>query len=339
MKNNKAILILFLLLAIIVGYLLYSKKTGTLQKELSDFAVSDTAAIDKIFMADREGNTVTLLRKDGSWTVNDKYMAKPEGINILLYTIKSVEVRSPVGKHSYNTIIKLMATKSTKIEIYQHGQLVKTYYVGDATMDNLGTYMYLENSSVPFITHIPGFNGFLSTRYYAQEQNWRDKGLLRTNPDKIASVKIQYLTAKDSMLEIKKLNENEYSISDESQTLKNYDKLKLNKYLSACATVFYEKLDHEMKPDQRDSILQKGAFIHFTINAGKQLFDAKFYRKPVTATSRSQYDEATGKIWDYDLDRFYLILPNDTSWYECQYFQYDRLLKTPAYFLADKQTK
>jgi hypothetical protein len=48
---------------------------------------------------------------------------------------------------------------------------VKQYYVGHATQDNTGTYMLLTNPETdknyedPFVTHIPGFDGFLSTRY------------------------------------------------------------------------------------------------------------------------------------------------------------------------------
>ena len=156
-------------------------------------------------MADREGNVVTLTRKSsGDWSANGRYKVKPEGINTLLYTIKALEVRSPVGHNMYNNVMKLMASKSTKVEIYQHNKLVKTYYVGHPTMDNLGTFMYLEGSSVPFIMQIPGFNGFLSTRYYANEQEWRDKALLHCDPQQITHVLINDLSSPDSTIEIKK---------------------------------------------------------------------------------------------------------------------------------------
>ncbi len=341
MKNNRLILIVFILLAAAAGYFFYTKSAGTLKKELSDFAVADTASIDKLFMADREGHTVTLLRKSVSeWTVNNKYQAKPEGINILLYTIKAVEVRSPVGHNMYNNAMKLMASKSTKIEIYQHNQLVKTYYVGDATMDNKGTFMYLDGSSVPFITHIPGFDGYLSTRYYANEQEWRDKALLHCDPYQITRVLIKDVAAPDSTLEIKKVDSIEYAVyNGRKQQLANADRMKVHAYLSACGTVFFQRLDLEMNKFQRDSLLNKGPFKRFVIEAGDRSMHAQFYRKPVTTSSRSQYDETTGKIWDYDLDNFFLLQIGDTTWYKCQYFQYDRLLKTPRYFLPSAATK
>lgn len=341
MKNNRIIFLLFIILVAIAAYFFYTRKSGTIKKELSDFAVADTASINKIFMADRSGNSVTLIRENSSvWRVNNKFNAKPEGINTLLFTIKMLEVRSPVGHNMYNNAMKMMASKSTKIEIYQQDKLVKTYYVGDPTMDNLGTFMYLEGSSVPFIMHIPGFNGFLTTRYFAGEQEWREKALLHCDPQQITHLLIKDLAAPDSSLEIRRIAIGEYSVSNiRGEQLSQVDKLKLKSYLSGCATLYYNRIDMEMKPYQRDSIRKAGPFKTLLIQAGTLTWQAQLFRKPVSLTTRSQYDETTGKIWDYDLESFYLLLPEDTTWYRCQYFQYDKLLKTPHYFLPATAAK
>ena len=66
-----------------------------------------------------------------------------------------VEMKAPV-KTAHDNIVKLMAGKSTKVEIYQGRKKVKTYYVSDATKDNVGTYV-IDGSSAPYICHIPGF--------------------------------------------------------------------------------------------------------------------------------------------------------------------------------------
>ncbi len=340
MKKNRIIFILFILMAAAAIYFYYTQKSGTIKMELSDFAVADTLSIDKIFMADREGHSVTLTRQSPTeWNVNNKFQAKPSGISTLLYTISAIEVRSPVGKNLYNSTMKLMASKSTKVEIYQHGDLVKTYYVGHPTMDNLGTFMYLQGSTVPFIVHIPGFNGFLSTRYFAEEQNWRDRGLLHTEPQLITQILVKNPVNPDSTLEIRKIKEGEYSVGNGKQLLAAFDKRKLNAYINGASNIFYEKLDNEMTGEQRDSILKAGPFSILYVEAGNKKVSANLYRKPVSVSSRSQYNETTGKIWSYDLDHFYLMLDQDTTWYRCQYFQYDRLLKTTGYFLPSSTGK
>ena len=162
MKKNKSVLVVFVLLALVAAGLWYFESNKSIKGELKDFAVADTSRIDKIFLADKEGRTVNLLKWASSrWRVNGKFLAREDGIRNLLETIKNVEVRSPVGKNLYNNTMKLMASKSVKIEIYSKDENIKTYYVGHPKMDNLGRCMYLEGSYVPFITFIPGFNGFL----------------------------------------------------------------------------------------------------------------------------------------------------------------------------------
>ena len=191
MKKNRLTIIVFIALAAVASWLWLNRSSSTIKGVLRDFAFADTAAVDKIFLADKDGRQVTLVRKDdNSWTVNNKFIARKDAIDNLLYTIKAVEVRSPVGKNLYNNTMKLMSAKSVKVEIYANGELAKTYYVGHPTMDNLGTFMYLEGSTVPFITHIPGFNGFLSTRYFASEAEWRDKSIFRFDPRKIVKVEV-----------------------------------------------------------------------------------------------------------------------------------------------------
>ena len=111
-------------MACIAGYFLYTNSNSTIRAELRDFAISDTSAIDKIFMADRQGHTILLEKKaTGDWSVNGKFRARQDILSNLLFTMKSIEVRSPVGKNLYNHTMKLMASNSVKVEIYSKEQL------------------------------------------------------------------------------------------------------------------------------------------------------------------------------------------------------------------------
>ena len=85
MKNNKTLLLLFVVLAGITIFYIYKTKYSTVKEELRDFAVKDTAEITKIYLADREGNAITLTRGNGGeWKVNDKYLARRSNILNLL---------------------------------------------------------------------------------------------------------------------------------------------------------------------------------------------------------------------------------------------------------------
>ena len=58
MKKNKTLLVIAAALLAITSYFIFSKNSGTIKRELRDFAVADTASITKIFMADKTGKTV-----------------------------------------------------------------------------------------------------------------------------------------------------------------------------------------------------------------------------------------------------------------------------------------
>src|ERR1035438_455376 len=193
MKNNKLTLLLFVLLAIAAVVLIITNKKSTIKEDLKDFSVSDTASITKIYMTTKEPSSVILTREGpGQWTVNGKFAARNDAMNDLMETIKEVSVRAPVAKSAMDNVLKALATTSTKIEIYSKDKLLKTYYVGSYTQDMAGTFMMLEGSKTPFVTFIPGFNGYLSTRYFTEEPLWRDRTIYNYYPDEIASISVDY---------------------------------------------------------------------------------------------------------------------------------------------------
>lgn len=333
MKRNKLLLLLFALLALVSGWLYFSRSSGTLKGDLKEFAVADTASIDKIFMADKDGRSVTLTRSDAGWMVNGKYFAREDAIQNLLYTIKAVEVRSPVGKNLYNNTMKLLAAKSTKVEVYKNGEQVITYYVGHPTMDNLGTFMYIEGSTVPYITHIPGFNGFLSTRYFASEAEWREKSVFRYDPRKLAKVRIRDFARPARSFELTQLPDSSFRIIElqtNQPVLSDLNKIRM--FLMGFSSTFFERFDNDISRQLKDSIRLSGPFAEVTVidNQGETR-QLTCFRKPIVENTRLKTDPE-GKPLEFDIDKFYGVLQGDTSWIICQYYHFDRIFKDPQNF-------
>ena len=195
MKKYRNSLILTGILVVIAAFMVLNKRSGTFRKDSNTFAISDTSNVTKFFLADKNNNTVLVERTaNGSWLLNKKYEVNPTMVQVMLKTFISIDIKDPVAKSVRNTIIRLMAGKSVKTEIYQrvyrinlfdliklfpHEKLTRTYYVGDATMDNSGTFMLMEGSEEPYIVNIPGFRGFVATRYSAMEADWRSHSVFR----------------------------------------------------------------------------------------------------------------------------------------------------------------
>ena len=192
--KNRILIAVIAILGILAGYLYLKDKgnRGTIKEERRDFAVEDTASITKIFLVNKAQKSVTLTRvSKGRWKVNEKYYARRDLINVLLKTINLLKVKSPVSKASRNNVITRLASGATKVEIYQGAdEPAKVYYVGGATQSTMGTYMLIEGSSEPFITHLPSFFGYLSTRYVTNLDLWRDKTFIDLQFKDIRSIAI-----------------------------------------------------------------------------------------------------------------------------------------------------
>src|SRR6185312_12300142 len=203
-KNRTTVIITIILLVVAMYFIFFRSGFSTLGGKDNDFAVQDTASITKITLADKQNRTIVLTRVSKSqWRVNDDYFVRSDAINTLLETIRLVAVKTLIDQKQWDHVIKDLATNSTKVEIYAGDKKIKEYYVGDATADNLGTYMLLvnpsndENYKQPYVTYIPGFDGFLTTRYFTLEDRWRDRVILRYYPNEIKSVTLSYPSSAD----------------------------------------------------------------------------------------------------------------------------------------------
>lgn len=214
MKNkNLFYLLLLLVLGGLAIWLSQNQKPTTLDQQETDFSIQDTGRIDKIFLADKNGNEVELTREaPGRWILNDNRLAAPPKVRMLLETIFHVEVKGPMPQKARETVIKNMAANSVKAEFYEDGQLIKTLYVGGTTPDNLGTFMFLEGAQNPYITHIPGFNGYLTIRFSPNPREWRSKQLFRFNPVSIASVQLRFPRGGTPGYELHKRGEDDFRL-------------------------------------------------------------------------------------------------------------------------------
>lgn len=329
-KNTLSILVMSIL-AITTVFLVSKYQKSTLKEELSDFAVEDTASIDKIFLSDKDGYKLLLERKSTSvWSVNKSFEARPDAIKILLETIKQIRVKAPVGRSSFNNVVKKLAVKSTKVEIYQKGKLVKTYYVGGTTEDFLGNYMMIENSSAPFIMHIPGFDGYLYPRYYAIPELWRSTALYRYKAQDIATIKFQdfknpknswELLQKDTKITLKNFEGNEIT---------QFDTLKGRELLTQFYNVNCEGYVKDIEPERKDSILNSKPKSIFTIiSKNGESKELKCFDKKILVET---YD-MNGKLMDLDVDRFYGMLNNNKKdLLLIQNFVFDNLMVSVDYF-------
>lgn len=332
-KNGFAILIL-IILALLAGYFIYTNTGSTIKEELRDFAVSDTNSVDKIFLADKSGKQCLLERtKSGYWTVNSHSKARPDAISLLLYTMNAMEIRSPVAKAARDNIIKSMSANSIKVEIYLNGVISKTYYVGGSTQDQLGTFMYLEHSTVPFIMHIPGFDGYLTPRFITDESEWKMKSIFLYKQGEIKKLLVQNINQPAESFELTKQQENSYSLATlpEKKMVAYPDTGVIQSYLASYQFINYEKTLKGYSASRIDSIVTKGPFMVINISdINDNQTEVKLYLKPADPNLAQSYDQ-NNKLLPFDPDRLLAKINNDSTLVVVQYFVFDKLLVTRSY--------
>lgn len=351
MKKLRLTVFLVIILAIIALILVLNNSRDTFSKSARDFAIQDTSSVTKVFMSDKSNKVITLQKdKSGLWIVNNDYKARKDAIITLLTTMMRVSVLEPVSKAARNNVIKRLAANSVKVEIYQrkyrinifdwiklfpHEKLTKTYYVGGNTQNNIGTYMLMEGSQIPFITYIPGFRGFISIRYSPREDDWRDHTIFNQKISEIRSVKVEFLESPEQSYVLKNEDNTSFELKSlyQDKEIQNYDTLKVLDFITSFSNIKFEALLNNLDIPGKDSIINSTPFhvITLTEKTGNESVVKTFHKYP----AKEEFD-LEGEPVLYDRDRLYALVNNDEDFVLIQFFVFDRILRPISYFMKSE---
>ncbi|HBG71474.1 MAG: hypothetical protein A2W93_14580 [Bacteroidetes bacterium GWF2_43_63] len=342
---------LLLVLALFLTVFLTNRSSTTLNPGEKNFAISDTATVTRVFLADKRKNSVLLERTDSNgWMLNKKYSVQPEMMEELLYTLMYVTVRNPVPKTQYDMVFKQLAGFSTKVEVYAtvyridlmgirlfpYEKCIRTYYVGSATMDNTGTYMMMEDAEMPFIMHIPGFRGFLEPRYSPREYDWRDHKVFRYTLASIAKVSVTYPKYADRSFELLNPDNSNFSVTNEVVgKLKNIDTVKVINYLNAFTDARFEEFLNKLPIEKQDSIRKSTPFCIISVTDRKNETNSiTLYRIKLPEGSIN----LTGDPIEFDPERLYGVV-NGKDLVMAQYFVFGSLMRYASEFAPSDNTQ
>ncbi|HQQ93320.1 MAG TPA: hypothetical protein PLQ93_02100 [Bacteroidia bacterium] len=343
-RNTPVLLIILVALAGLAVYFYYSgSRMSTVSKNDRAFKLTDTAAITRIFLADKEGNSASVERKADGWYVGGKFRCRSEAILNILEAIRLVEVKMPVPRQARENVLRFMSSNAVKVEIYKGNEKIKQYYVGHEPSDSEGSYMLLtkpgseENFSDPYICIIPGFRGFLQPRFITRENEWRDRLVINFTPPELKSIQVEQIGAQpDSSFEISFINSSSFKLKTLGGKELNFDMARMRQYLIYFQNISYEVLLSGKEKKLQDSLLRAGAFASIriqTLNKGEKRF--YFYRKAFGG----EVNPELGTVFRYDPDRCYMNFDQGREWALVQYFVFGKLLITPSYFRPANSVK
>jgi hypothetical protein len=292
--GTKIILIVAAILLGVSIWFLNSNPDSTLKITAEDFAIKDTASVYKIFLADTRNNTVKLERQDdNTWLLNGKYKARKDAVENILKFCVLVDLKRELPKRSMADVTKLMATRHTKAEFYDKStNLIKTYYVGNATQDQIGTYMLLEtpeNGMIkePIVMGMKGFIGILGPRFFTDEIEWKSVDAFNYDIKKVKQIDVKYYLDPQESFTIKYNGGNNIELYAmlKNQKVNNFDTIALKNYMLGFRSANFEIYKTEFNNNQIDSVFKSEPFAEFSVTENNN--------KKTTATIYNKINRAS----------------------------------------------
>lgn len=359
-KTNKLTLIIAAVLVVIAGMLIWNNRyLSTVRGDSADFMVWDTSTVTKFYLADRNDHESLLERQpDGTWMLNGTYKAHSKQVQQFLTTLYKVRIKMPVSVASHDNIVKQLAVNSTKVEVYQtvprinlfnriklfyHEARTKVFYVGDATKDSSGTFMLKEGADKAYIVYIPGFRGFITTRFTALPDDWRDHSVFSANMADIQSVCVEFNREPGESFKVENTGRHQYSMTRlVDNTPIAFDTLKVINLLSSFGDLRFEALLNNIIPQKRfDSIVQSPYLHRVTLTTKdgtvtQMTTFEKFVNNTAILEIEGRVDEFGNPLDPIDHNRIYGLINDDKDLTLIQYYVFDKVLNPADYYIAGK---
>ncbi len=344
-KNKLSILLLILLIAVGIYVMVKNKNKSTLTGDETDFAVPDTASIDKIFIANKLGASALLEKKNGEWIINGKFPARKDALHLLFLTFMRTQIKFPAPQAAQENLLKDIASKGTKCEIYQNKKLSKTWYLGHETQDLRGTYCLLQGAdndkpyNTVYAVEIPGFIGTVVPRFFITEVDWREKQVMALTPDKIKNVTLSLIGSPDSSFSINVNGLHKFDVSTlTGKKIAPFDTLSVQQYLSYFMNLYVEDwMTNTAGAPRADSARKTNPFLQISItDITNKTAVYKFYHK--RPEEGLEADEK-GNKFQYDPNSMYMKFKNDNEFATVNAFSWGKLFQSTSYFFPKNPVK
>ena len=251
--------ILFLITGI--GALVSLQKNNSNTSSSTDFpniAIADTAAITAVHLTSIDNNLKLVKQVATQWNVNEKYPARPQLLNLMLFGLLKMEVKRPVANENRASVLVQLKKSATRLEVYSDKSTKSFFLMPNATDPNSSIYADESMTNI-YIVYVPGVKGDLATLMRLKEQDWRSKDIFHSTLYSIHSVSLKYNDTANDNFSIVFTNN-----TFEMEGMATPDSIKIKKYLSLIPVLGIEQyLD-----SKTDSIklMMQSAHLYATLN-------------------------------------------------------------------------
>jgi hypothetical protein len=302
-------------IALISFVLLRKNLNSTTGGDLGILKLQNPKQITKILLApnNKKQDYIMLFKQGQKWMVKNSKMTESADTHavreLLFWVMTKAEVKNPVSDAAKDNVTRELALNGVKALFYKGETEIQEIYVGSATPDQLGTYMYHKEMERPAVVQIAGFNGYLSPYFTLDIDAWRSPVILDMQAEEIASVKTMWPGQEQDGFEVRRSNGTIELLNHQGKRMVDVPENRLMAYLerfSGISREYGETAGINRKPKMRDSILRSAPFCILEIqgtNGTKT--NLQFYRIGV---SNETYAPITrdGQMPNYETDLYWV---------------------------------
>lgn len=214
--NKKTRIVLLITVLALAGIYLYTNQSGSEERKSYDYSfhIEDTASIHRIYIKDKSPNEVNLVRENGTWMIKGYGEARTVAVNTLLKTFYKMRLKNFVAESMKPTVLNRLAAHGIEVKLFdKSGNVLRHFFVGTPTMDEMGSYMMNKGGDAPYSVFIPGFNGNLTTRFFADPILWRKRIIWGYDNLEIHKVRVRYSSSPENSFEVIRNTDNKYKLT------------------------------------------------------------------------------------------------------------------------------
>jgi hypothetical protein len=195
-KNQILIAVTVLLLVLNTLLFLSNPSKEQLSYDPRQFAIADTAAIQQIHLVSESFDN--LLKKDGQWSLNEKYKIDQNFIRILMNVLHQISIARPLDQQELDEV---MASLSKGVNVQVDGAMSKEFTILGSP-NRTETYLISPDGKSGFLAEIPGYSDYLGSIFELSTQQWRDRVIIDGNWRSIQKLTLDYADPSISDLSI-----------------------------------------------------------------------------------------------------------------------------------------
>lgn len=187
-RKNWALAIILLILTAVFAIMISRKgPAGNQQVDRNLFAVSDTAAIERITLRQPDGRVQNLQKRNGFWLLNENHAADPAIINVLLSVLSEVQVKRPVARSQQEAVLQQLTEQGVEVEL--EGNETTRFMAGGSEAERI-SYFALDNRA--YVMELPGYSSYISSIFQLKESDLRNKMLASLNSMNFQGLDVVY---------------------------------------------------------------------------------------------------------------------------------------------------